>query len=95
MCDRTVLVQTLANGSGGSYENRIPGHPDCANNVSYPPRGTLITTFCENKNEVGKYTDGAGGYYNEVIIQNATKCGYVAPTGPLTAARSGCCRSIR
>ena len=82
MCDRTVLVQTLANGSGGSYENRIPGHPDCANNVSYPPRGTLITTFCENKNEVGKYTDGAGGYYNEVIIQNATKCGYVAPTTP-------------
>lgn len=75
-CDGTALVQTLANGNGGSYENRIPGHAQCADNVKCPDRDILVSTSCENKNEIGKYTDGACGHYNKVIVQNSTKCGY-------------------
>lgn len=85
-CDGTILVQTLANGNGGSYENRIPGHAQCADNVKCPPKDTLVSTSCENKNEIGKYTDGSCGYYTKVIAQNSTKCGYeeVTTKTPLT-----------
>lgn len=47
--------------------------------VPYPPRGTLISTYCSGTTKMGHYHDGNGGTYDAVIQTNSTECGYVPP----------------
>ena len=48
---------------------------------THPAKGTLLNTFCKGYNQYGKYADGSGGTYEELIETNSTICGYVAPAG--------------
>ena len=47
---------------------------------SYPANGTLVNTFCTGMDKWGKYNDGVGGTYDQLIQVNHVDCGYVAPT---------------
>ena len=78
-CEGTTQVKTLANGSCGSYEERVSNSDNCKGNVVYPDKGILQSTFCSGYNQMGKYTDGNGGTYDAVIKLNSTDCGYTAP----------------
>ena len=46
---------------------------------SYPANGTLVNTFCTGMDKWGKYNDGVGGTYDQLIQVNHVDCGYVAP----------------
>ena len=48
---------------------------------THPAKGTLLNTFCKGYNQYGKYANGSGGTYEELIETNSTICGYVAPAG--------------
>ena len=43
----------------------------------HPNKGRLINSYCDGTDKFGKYTDGAGGYYDEVIELNSDDCNYV------------------
>jgi hypothetical protein len=49
--------------------------------VSYPAKGTLLSTLCKGYDQYGKYADGSGGSYESLIASNSPTCGYVAPGG--------------
>ena len=51
----------------------------------HPNKGQLIKTYCDGSDKFGKFTDGTGGYYDEVIELNSDDCNYVAnpPKGTL------------
>jgi hypothetical protein len=44
---------------------------------SYPPAGTLLSTYCSGYDLWGVYANGSGGTYNQVIQYNSPSCGYV------------------
>ena len=46
---------------------------------TYTERGTLLNTFCKGYNQYGKYADGNGGSYEELIEVNSSTCGYTTP----------------
>ncbi len=46
---------------------------------TYPANGTLASTFCTGMDKWGKYNDGVGGTYDQLIQVNHVDCGYVAP----------------
>jgi len=48
---------------------------------TYTERGTLLNKFCKGYNQYGKYADGNGGSYEQLIEVNSPTCGYVAPGG--------------
>ncbi len=49
--------------------------------ISYPVKGTLLSTLCKGYDQYGKYADGSGGSYESLITSNSPTCGYVAPGG--------------
>lgn len=46
---------------------------------TYTERGTLLNTFCKGYNQYGKYADGNGGSYEQLIEVNSSTCGYIPP----------------
>ena len=46
---------------------------------TFPPNGTLITTFCDGTTKMGVYADGSGGTYNQIVEVDSPDCGYVPP----------------
>lgn len=46
---------------------------------THPLRGTLLNTFCKGYNQYGKYADGNGGSYEQLIEVNSSTCGYIPP----------------
>jgi hypothetical protein len=46
---------------------------------THPLRGTLLNTFCKGYNQYGKYADGNGGFYEQLIEVNSSTCGYTPP----------------
>ena len=48
----------------------------------YPEKGTLLSTLCKGYDSYGKYADGNGGSYEELIEINSVSCGYVTPQPP-------------
>ena len=55
---------------------------------TFPAAGTLQSTFCTGMDKWGKYNDGAGGTYDQLIQANHADCGYVAPTPTPVAANT-------
>ena len=43
----------------------------------WPTKGQTITTWCDQTDKMIRYTDGAGGFYDEVFELNASDCGYI------------------
>ena len=48
--------------------------------VNYPAKGLLLSTLCKGYDQYGKYADGSGGSYEQLIETNSLKCGYTPPT---------------
>jgi len=46
---------------------------------THPLRGTLLNTFCKGYDQYGKYADGNGGSYEQLIEVNSSTCGYTTP----------------
>lgn len=44
--------------------------------TNYPERGLLAETYCQGYDKYGKYHDGTGGFYIELIEANSLTCGY-------------------
>ena len=75
-----VLIQQIANGSGGSTTTYTANSPTCGYTPPVPAAGTLLSQFCSGFNLYGTYTDGSGGTYNALIeANNVATCNYVAP----------------
>lgn len=92
-CEGTTLVKVLANGTGGSYDQRTENSSQCTT-TSYPPNGQLISTFCAGTTLKGTYANGTGGTYEGVVEMNSAGCGYTAPTPAPTAAPPSANRAI-
>lgn len=56
----------------------------CTIEVNDPPpaRGTLLENFCNGFDKYGRYADGSGGSYDELVESNSTECGYIPPPPP-------------
>ena len=50
--------------------------------IIYPAKGVLISTLCKGYDQYGKYADGNGGSYEQLIQTNSSNCGYTPPPPP-------------
>ena len=50
--------------------------------IKYPAKGVLLSTLCKGYDQYGKYADGSGGSYEELIETNSSNCGYTPPPPP-------------
>lgn len=89
-CEGTTKVIVKANGAGGSFDERETNSPNCTGGEQHPPAGQLIDTACQGLDLQGKYTDGSGGFYFNIIELNSSRCA-PAPTGspPSTTPNPG------
>jgi len=83
-CEGTTLVKVIANGSCGSYEERVVGSDQCEDETQCPPAGQLVSTQCVGFNLSGQYTNGSCGFYTAIVEMRSLDCGYVAPTVTFT-----------
>lgn len=47
--------------------------------IDYPPKGALLSEYCQDLKRMGVYATGMNGTYEEIIELDAVRCGYVAP----------------
>lgn len=66
----------LSNGAGIDVQLDITG-VSVPNPTPFLTFGSLISEFCNNKSTWGRYADGVGGQYDQVITPNDPDCGYV------------------
>ena len=52
---------------------------------TYPEKGTLLSTYCDNSNLYGIYADGNGMSYYRVIENNSLSCGFTTTTTSTTS----------
>ena len=50
--------------------------------IIYPAKGVLLSTLCKGYDQYGKYADGSGGSYEQLITANSSNCGYTPPPPP-------------
>jgi hypothetical protein len=50
--------------------------------IIYPAKGILLSTLCKGYDQYGKYADGSGGSYEQLIETNSSNCGYTPPPPP-------------
>ena len=50
--------------------------------IKYPAKGVLLSTLCKGYDQYGKYADGNGGSYEQLIQTNSSNCGYTPPPPP-------------
>jgi hypothetical protein len=50
--------------------------------IKYPAKGVLLSTLCKGYDQYGKYADGSGGSYEQLIAANSSNCGYTPPPPP-------------
>ena len=76
-CNGTTLIQTIADGNGGSTEQETENSEQCGY-VAPPDAGTVLDEYCEGYTYITITADGNGGEVREEQ-DNAAKCGYVPP----------------
>ena len=76
-CDGTTLIETIADGNGGSTEQETENSEQCGY-VAPPDAGTVLDEYCEGYTYITVTADGNGGEVREEQ-DNAAKCGYVPP----------------
>ena len=100
-CDGNDKFGKFTDGNGGTYDKVIELNSDDCGYRKYPDLGTLLSTYCSNESggdgeevpsgnaftRMGRYADGLGGTYNEVIKINDPDCGYkpYPPDGTIIA----------
>jgi hypothetical protein len=57
--------------------------------ITYPAKGVLLSTLCKGYDQYGKYADGSGGSYEQLITSNSSTCGYTPPPPPPGGGGSG------
>ena len=57
--------------------------------IKYPAKGVLLSTLCKGYDQYGKYADGNGGSYEQLIATNSSNCGYTPPPPPGGGTGSG------
>lgn len=81
-CEGTTRVNQVANGQGGSTEQRIDNDPSCGYK-QHPAKGTFIRTECRGKDLYNILADGNGGEESALAQANASSCGgTVTPPPP-------------
>ena len=68
-CIQLDLVETYADGNGGTYSQTTKSSPQCI-----PPAGTLLSVYCKIPDQWGIYSDGVGGKYTQLIQSNNPDC---------------------
>lgn len=80
---RSIAGTNAASGTLGSLFG--PTAPSWNTVFPIPPAGTLISTYCVPGDpaytEMGVYSDGAGGTYQQVYAYYSSNCGYYDPGG--------------
>ena len=76
-CDGTTLIQTIADGNGGSTEQETENSEKCGY-VAPPDAGTVLDEYCEGYTYITVTADGNGGSTTEET-PNSEECGYEAP----------------
>lgn len=89
-CDNYTLVETIANGNGGSTTRRTPNSEQCGYEPN-PPAGTVLKEGCSS-DYIGvkwfRIADGEGGYYSEKDTESL-ECGYEEPVLQVTVGEAG------
>lgn len=81
-CQEYTLVEKIADGQGGSYEEITIREPSCGWNP--PPAGDLYATECVDPYTlVETFHDGEYGFYEERAEDSET-CGYIPPSLTVT-----------
>ena len=76
-CDGTTLIETIADGNGGSTTEETPNSTECGY-VPPPSEGTVLDEFCEDTTKVIITADGQGGEVRSEE-EKSEECGYVPP----------------
>ena len=82
-CNEYTLVETVANGSGGSTVRETPRSPECGWNP--PEAGTISEQYCEDYTQVTVYHDGEYGFYEE-REEESYDCGWEDPVAVFDVA---------
>ena len=78
-CDGTTQVERIANGRGGFNLRKTENSTECGY-VRLPSRGTLFKSrHCIGTELVNTFHDGKGGFYNIILDEKSTECGYQEP----------------
>lgn len=72
-CDNYTLVETIANGNGGSTTRRTERSAECGWDPT--PAGTLSEESCDGYTLVSVYHDGEYGFYEE-RAEESEQCGW-------------------
>jgi hypothetical protein len=91
-CSGTTLIQTIADGNGGSTQEETPNSPQCGY-VAPPAEGTILDEFCEDTTKVIITADGNGGEVRSEE-EKSEDCGYVGPPAEGTPDGDSYCAYI-
>lgn len=93
-CNGTTLVQTIANGNGGSTQKQIENSEKCG----YVPPPTVVSdeNYCEGYTLINKKEYSDGTIEEEVIEEQSEQCGYEpVPDLGTPIGNSYCAGSLR
>jgi hypothetical protein len=76
-CDGTTLIETIADGNGGSTQQETSNSTECGY-VPPPSEGTVLDEFCEDTTKVIIIADGQGGEIRSEE-EKSEECGYEPP----------------
>lgn len=76
-CDGTTLIETIADGNGGSTTEETPNSTECGY-VPPPSEGTVLDEFCEDTTKIIITADGQGGQIRSEE-EKSEECGYEPP----------------
>lgn len=91
-CNGTTLIETIADGNGGSTQQETINSTDCGY-VAPPTEGTLLDEFCEDTTQVTITADGIGGEVRSEE-EESEDCGYVGPPKEGTLSGDSYCAYI-
>ena len=76
-CDGTTLIETIADGNGGSTTQETLNSAECGYKAP-PSEGTILDEFCEDTTKVIITADGQGGEVRSEE-EKSEECGYEPP----------------
>jgi len=91
-CDGTTLIETIADGNGGSTQQETPNSSECGY-VAPPAEGVILDEFCEDTTKVTITADGNGGEVRSEQ-EKSEDCGYVGPPAEGTPDGDSYCAYI-
>ena len=77
-CNGTTLVQSVADGNGGSTQQETPNSEQCGY-VAPPSEGTVLDEYCEDPHTLVTVTADGNGGEAESRQEESEQCGYEPP----------------